>query len=227
MRSLSPFAAHQHVSQLELQVFQLQVDDLRDAQRPGIEDLQHGAIAAWQAPATGDRPWRAAALAARCSTSSAASDLGSTFHCRGVSMLSVGSSVDVAVEQQVLVEMPQRRELARHAAPVHAVREQRIEEVAHILPPRLAQRALALQQKLRRTAPGPSGRPHAERRQPLLDLEVVEEGVQQPQIGIGTLHEISMSSVAERGNDEEGTGGQRSGSQASAEALSATCLFPR
>ena len=39
--------------------------------------------------------------------------------------------------------MTQRRELAGHAAPVNAVREQRIEEVAHILPPGLTHGALA------------------------------------------------------------------------------------
>ena len=118
-----------------------------------------------------------------------------------------GVGGDVAVEQQVLVEVPQRRKLARHAASVHAIRQQRIEEVADILPPRLAQRALALQQKFRVLIEiGVIGR-HAQRRQSLLDLQVVEKGVQQPQIGIGTLHEMSMKAAGRYGNNERGTGG--------------------
>jgi len=35
-------------------------------------------------------------------------------------------------------------------------------------------------------------RRNRERRQPLLDLQIIEKRIQQPQIGIGTLHEMSM-----------------------------------
>ena len=107
-------------------------------------------------------------------------------------MFSVGSARDVAIQQQILVEMPQRRKLARHAAPVHAVRQQRIEKVAHLLPSRVTQAALALQQKSGVLLQVRSISRNAQRRQPLLDLEVIEERVQQTQIGIGTLHEMSM-----------------------------------
>ena len=102
--------------------------------------------------------------------------------------------------------MPHRRKLARYAAPVDAIRQQRVEEVAHILPPRLAQPALALQQKLGVLLQVRAISRDAQRRESLLDLEVVEKRDQQPQAGIGTLHDMSMKANSSGGNNERGTG---------------------
>ena len=118
-------------------------------------------------------------------------------------MFSVGSVCDVAIQQQVLVEMPQRRQLARHAAPIDSIRQQRVQEVAHVLPPRIPQPALSFQQKLGILLQiGLVGR-NAERRQSLLDLQIVEKRVQQPQIGIGTLHKTSMARARHAGITSE------------------------
>ncbi len=106
--------------------------------------------------------------------------------------------------------MTQRRQLARHAAPVDAIRKQCVEEVAHILPSRLAHCPLAFSDELGILLQVRAIRAHAKRGQPLLDLQVVEEGSEESRIGIGSLHVFSMSSVAGRGNDERGTGGSKS-----------------
>ena len=47
---------------------------------------------------------------------------------------------------------------------------------------------------------------HAQRRQSLLHLEVVEKGIQQTQIGINTLHEMSMNAHGPTGNNKRGAG---------------------
>ena len=141
-----------------------------------------------------------------CSTSTIASDLGSTFHCRGVSMLSVGSLFDVAIEQQVLVEVAQRRELAvatlRASTPLvnSPFRKSRTScrRASRTLPARWRRNSAYLLEVR-------AVRSDAKRRKPLLDLQVVEEGTQEALVGVGGLHLSSMAWAASGGNDEAGT----------------------
>ena len=114
---LIALAADQHIAEVELQVFELHVDrlprraGLRHRRPPAWRDRAHASACDMRSSLHSRRPLQHAAQ-----PPSGASDFGSTFHCRGESMFSVGSVVDVAVEQQVLVEVSQRRELARYAA---------------------------------------------------------------------------------------------------------------
>ena len=141
---LVALASHQHVTQLQLQVFELQIDDLGNPQRAGIKHFQHRPIAHSKRLRYPIVP-------------GARRPLQHALHLVGGQRLRQHLPLprridiqrwidgDVAVKQQILVEMPQRRQLARHTAPVDPIRQQRIEKVAHILPPRFAQRAFALQ----------------------------------------------------------------------------------
>ena len=122
--------------------------------------------------------------------SSRASALGRTFHCRGVSRFSVGVVSDVAVEHQVLVEVAQGRELARHRTSINMVGKEMVEEVAHVLPPRAAERPL-LQEAGELGDVARVGR-DGERRQALLNLQVIDERGEFLRDGLAGGHAASM-----------------------------------
>jgi hypothetical protein len=105
--------------------------------------------------------------------------------------------LQVAVEQQELVEVSQRGELARHRAPVHLLGEEVVEEVAHVRAARRGQGAAALLEELGELADVAAVGGHAQPRQPLFYLQVVEEGGQQTLIG-GGRHERSMRVIGRR-----------------------------
>ena len=57
--------------------------------------------------------------------------------------------LDSLVEQQVAIEMPKRRKLSPHAAPVDPMRKKLLEKLADVIPPGGHQQPLPLFQKLR------------------------------------------------------------------------------
>ena len=120
---LVALASHQHVPEFELQVFQLDVDDLRHAQRSGIKNFEDGSVAQAQ------RLRYAIVFRARRPPQHALDLVGRQRLRQHLPLprtidIQRRIGLDVAVQQQVLVEMPQRRKLARHAPPINSIRQQ-------------------------------------------------------------------------------------------------------
>jgi hypothetical protein len=87
---LVALAAHVHAAGIQRQIARRERRHLGNAQAAGIEQFQNGAVAQCGGLACGCE----AAMPARSSisaTSGSASDLGSTFHALGDSILTVGS----------------------------------------------------------------------------------------------------------------------------------------
>ena len=149
---LVTLAANQHVSRLKLQVFDFGVDYFRNAQRSRVEHFEHGAVAKRQS--RGFLRLRTTCVLRRERSGQrglhlvARQRLGQ--HLPLPRRLNVQSWVviDFLVEQQIPVEMPQRRKLPPHAAPVHLIGKKLLQKFPHIAAPRRQQQPLPLLQKL-------------------------------------------------------------------------------
>src|SRR6516162_5323224 len=85
--------------------------------------------------------------------------------------------------------MPKRRELASHAASIHAIREKLLQEFADVAPPRTKKIPLALFQK-RSELPNVSVVSRDRKpRQPFLDPKIIEKSGKQTSIGFGRHRE--------------------------------------
>ncbi len=185
---LVAFAAHQHVSQVELQVFQLDADHLRDTQRAAVERLQHGAVA--QCDGGSEFAGCGAARLEQGRDLVPRQRLGQHLPLPRRFQVERGVVSDVAVEQQVLVEVSQGGELARHRTSVDMVGEEMVEKVAHVLPPRSAERPFL--QEAGELGDVARVGCDGERRQPLLDLEVVDKRDEFLRDGLAGRHAASM-----------------------------------
>src|SRR5690349_8130874 len=79
------------------------------------------------------------------------------------------------VEQKVTVQVAQRREFSSHRSSIYGIGEQLLDETAHLIALRIEQRAPMLLEKLRELCNVSVVGRNRERRQPLLDLQVIEE----------------------------------------------------
>ena len=60
--------------------------------------------------------------------------------------------LDFFIEQQIAIQMPQRRKLPPHAATVHLIRKQLLQEFAYVVAPGRQQNPLPFLQELRELA---------------------------------------------------------------------------
>ena len=99
--------------------------------------------------------------------------------------------VDQLVEQQIAIKMAQRRKLASNGSPVNRIGEQLLDEFAHMIALGIKQRAfLFFQESSELANVGRIGH-DSERRQALLDFQIVEESGDYAGVGFGG-HMLSM-----------------------------------
>src|SRR5207248_1688543 len=91
---------------------------------------------------------------------------------------------------------------ARHAASIEPIRQERIEKVAHVLPTRIFEPSFALQQKFGVLLQIRAVGRHTQSSQPLFNFQIIEKGDKQPQIRVGTLHQLSMRGDRPSGNSQ-------------------------
>src|SRR5208282_2817790 len=86
-----------------------------------------------------------------------------------------GIVLDLFVQQQVTIEMSQRREFSPDAAAIDLIGEKLLQEIAHIGTASRKQQPLAFFQKLRELENVGGVRRDGKRRQSLLDSQVIEK----------------------------------------------------
>ncbi len=169
---LISLTAHDRISKVELQILHLYVYDLGHAQPTGIHHFEHGAIA---------RRHRQGQLF----LCNGPLDLDQVFHLCPRKRLRQdlpllrrvdverGIVLDISIQKQIPVKVPQSRQFARHRTAIHFVRQQRVQKLLHVVAAHSCEVALASRREFRKLVQIAEIGFNAQLRQALLYFQVV------------------------------------------------------